>query len=89
MLKDIQHHSNHYAALAFWLILGMLGFLIFGYSAYLQLMVVIFTATGYVVWGVAHHHLLHDLTAEIVLEYLIIAVFTVLLFGALLFPLRY
>lgn len=84
MISDISKHSNHYSVLAMIVSLGLLLFILTGSSAILQMLVVVLVSSTYVIWGVVHHHLLQDLTAEIVLEYLIIAVLVVAVFWALL-----
>jgi hypothetical protein len=50
----------------------------------MQLSIVISMAVSYVVWGIVHHHEHRSLHAKIILEYLLIAVFAVLLFGSIL-----
>lgn len=64
---------NHYAALAS--ILGA-GFSLFLYNRYnkeAQASVILVTALGYIIWGIVHHKLIHYLTREIILEYVLVA----------------
>ena len=84
MISDITKHSNHYSVLALILSLSVLAFVLLNYNSYLQMMVVLLASTLYVIWGVVHHYLLHDLGAEIVLEYFIIALFMVAVFWSFL-----
>lgn len=84
MIKEIKEHTNHYAMLGSWLALGVFLFVFLGYSTVLRFAVVIVFALGYVVWGVVHHHLNRDLSGEIVLEYVLIALLTVVVVGGTL-----
>ncbi len=69
-MKLLQKHWGYYLSLL--AILGA-GFLIIIFSAdkSLQLLVLILTALFYILWGIIHHHLHHDLTAKIVVEYVL------------------
>jgi hypothetical protein len=74
MLKRISEHAIYYIALV--IMLG-LGFLL-AYNSTdrnLQIGVVIATTFFYVLWGIIHHLMNHDLHGKIVLEYVLIGVF--------------
>jgi hypothetical protein len=74
MLKKILEHAIYYVALV--IMLG-LGFLL-AYSSSdrnLQIGVVIATTFFYVLWGIMHHLMNHDLHGKIVLEYILIGAF--------------
>lgn len=64
---------NHYVALASILGAGLSLFLYFRYSREAQAYVIFLTAIAYSLWGVIHHKLLHYLTIEIIIEYILIA----------------
>jgi hypothetical protein len=70
--------------LALWLALGLLLFVFLNFSIALQIGVSVIFAAGYVVWGVMHHQLADDLSFEVVLEYLTVAVLMVVLVGGVL-----
>lgn len=67
-----KNHLAHYISLALILIAGFL----LAYNSSdkeFQLLVTVVTASFYVLWGVLHHHINHDLTPKIVLEYSLMA----------------
>lgn len=45
--------------------------LYFSADRYFQMTILTVTILFYVLWGVLHHHLHHDLTAKIVVEYVL------------------
>ena len=82
--KDFSRHPLHYFTLLCVLLVGLWGLFWFSYQPGMQLSIVISMAVSYVVWGIVHHREHHSLHPKIVLEYLLIAVFAVLLFGSIL-----
>ena len=64
-------HINYYLSII--LILGLGFFLVINtsYNKELQMAMVIITALFYVGWGILHHFINHDITAKIVLEYIL------------------
>ena len=73
-MNYISKHSLYYISLV---IILSLGFLL----AYnnpdrnFQIGVVVITTFFYVLWGIMHHLLNHDLTSKIVIEYILIGAF--------------
>ena len=72
MNSNLSKHLGYYVPL-----LAMLLFAIFliprlSYARQLQMTLVIATAIFYVVWGIVHHIIHHDITAKIVIEYVLI-----------------
>jgi len=63
---------------------GVIGFTIFWYDKNFQTAIVIATATGYVVWGIVHHHLHNDLYLSVLLEYVTMAVLGVVIILSIL-----
>lgn len=47
--------------------------LYFRYSREAQVYVIVITALAYILWGIIHHKLIHYLTIEIILEYILVA----------------
>ncbi|KKQ28569.1 MAG: hypothetical protein US48_C0044G0004 [Candidatus Levybacteria bacterium GW2011_GWA2_37_36] len=74
MLKRISEHAIYYIAL---LIILSLGFLL-AYSSSdrsWQIGVIIAITFFYVLWGIMHHLINHDLHTKIVVEYILIGAF--------------
>ncbi len=65
------HNLWYYSTLA---IIFILGALVFFQTTdrKLQISIVIITSFLYVIWGIIHHRLHHNLTAKIVIEYSLI-----------------
>lgn len=75
MLKRISEHGLYYISLV--IILGLAFLLAYNnsYDRSFQIGVVIATTFFYVLWGIMHHLLNHDLSMKIVLEYILIGAF--------------
>jgi len=74
MLKRISEHIIYYISLITILILSFL----LAYSSSdrnFQIGIVIAATFFYVLWGIIHHLMNHDLHAKIVVEYILIGVF--------------
>lgn len=65
-------HIWHYGALVAILTLGTFLTLQTASDRKLQLVVILTTTLFYVLWGVFHHLIEHDLTAKIVIEYVLV-----------------
>lgn len=72
-MRTFSKHLAHYTVLLSILLAGFAGLVIFSYDPNFQTSVAIATAASYVIWGVVHHYLHHDLHWEVVIEYLAIA----------------
>ncbi len=82
--KDFAHHPLHYFVLLCLLMVGLWGLFWFDYSPLIQLAILVSMSVSYVTWGIVHHWHHRDLHIKIVFEYLVIAIFAVLLFASLL-----
>ncbi len=74
MLKRISEHTIYYASL---IIILSLSFLL-AYSSSdrsFQIGVIVATTFFYVLWGIMHHLMNHDLNMKIVIEYILIGAF--------------
>lgn len=74
MLKRISEHTVYYISLVTILCLGFL----LAYTSTdrgFQIGVTISTTFFYVLWGIVHHLINHDLHAKIVIEYILIGAF--------------
>jgi len=67
-MAKLEKHTGHYLSLI--TILGV-GFAILFFSSdrSFQMLSLTLTVFFYVLWGIIHHYLNHDLTAKIVVEY--------------------
>ena len=82
--KDFAHHPQHYFTLLCILLVGLWGIFWFDYHHLLQLGILVSMAVSYVVWGIVHHAHHRDLHIKIVFEYLLVAIFAVLIFVSLI-----
>lgn len=75
MIQINKSHIGYYLALLTMLVLGF--FMTVSAASYkqLQLTIVVLVASFYVTWGMLHHLINHDLTAKIVVEYILIGCF--------------
>ena len=74
MLNKLYKHSPYYLSLIAILTLGFL-LAVTSSNKTFQIGVTIATTFFYVLWGIMHHLLNHDLHAKIVIEYILIGVF--------------
>ena len=74
MFTRLYKHSAYYASL---IVILTLGFLLAYKSSNrsFQIGAVVATAFFYVLWGIMHHLINHDLNVKIVIEYILIGVF--------------
>jgi hypothetical protein len=84
-MKKLTRHASHYLPLIGILITTLLGFYIFAYDRAFQLALGIAAASGYVSWGLVHHHIHKDLHLSIILEYLAVAILGVVILFFILF----
>ena len=75
MINNIGRHAGYYISLIAILVLGFI--LASTSSSYreLQIGIVALTTIFYVLWGILHHLLNHDLSSKIVIEYVLIGSF--------------
>lgn len=82
---DFAKHPLHYFTLLCIMLAGLWGIFWFDHLPALQFGIVVSLGVSYVVWGIIHHWFHKDLHLKIVLEYALIAIMAVLIFGSLLF----
>jgi presenilin-like A22 family membrane protease len=70
MVKKTSHISYY----IFLLVILFFGFILASLSAnrQMQIAIIVLTTIFYVIWGIFHHLINHDLTAKIVIEYILI-----------------
>jgi hypothetical protein len=83
--KDFSKHPIHYFTLLSVMLVGLWGIFWFSFQPAMQMSIVISLAIAYVIWGIVHHREHRDLHIKIVIEYILVALFGVLVFGSLLF----
>lgn len=75
MITNIRQHKTYYIVLlvlelvGFFLILSAVG------NKSLQMAYVVLTTFIYVIWGIVHHYVHHDVQSKIVLEYILMGSF--------------
>lgn len=71
--KGFAHDVQHYLPLVSIFLAGIAGCIIFSSDKFFQASIIVATASAYVVWGIVHHYLHHDLQFSVVVEYMLIA----------------
>ncbi|HNY04423.1 MAG TPA: hypothetical protein PKI92_01560 [Candidatus Woesebacteria bacterium] len=81
ILKEIQKNPLDYVILAIILIFAFIAFLFFNqnFDSHNQRRVVYVTAALYLLWSLLHHYHRGDLQASIIIEYLLLAIFAVII----------
>lgn len=74
MYQKLQKHFGYYLSLAAILGLGLALILLTSPNIKLQSLVILLTVLFYILWGVLHHLINHELSARIVIEYILIGV---------------
>lgn len=72
MIKKIQKHIGYYVSILLIFALGLFLTQVFAPNLRLQVGIVALTIVFYVCWGILHHKINHELTAKIVIEYVLI-----------------
>lgn len=79
MFSDLRGHPSHYLVLLAVLGGGLCLFLFFSHSPQAQLQIAFLTASAYLTWGLVHHYLKGDLNWTVIVEYTLVAVFSIVL----------
>jgi intracellular septation protein A len=74
MYQKLQKHFGYYLSLMAILGLGLALILLTSPNIKLQSLVILLTVLFYILWGVLHHLINHELSARIVIEYILIGV---------------
>ena len=72
MIEKFIKHFNYYISLLSIFALGLAAAVLVSPNFTLQILIVTLTIVIYVVWGVLHHLLVHELTSKIMVEYILI-----------------
>lgn len=84
MIETLKKHTGYYASLMLFLVVGLFLALSASNDRSLQKGVLLGMAFVYVLWGIIHHRLYHDLSAKIVVEYVLIGGFGITVIFSLL-----
>lgn len=72
MHKKLKKHTGYYFSLFIILMLGLLLTFLATPNFMFQTIVILMTIFFYVLWGILHHLINHELTVKIVIEYILI-----------------
>ncbi|MBU2632647.1 hypothetical protein KKG52_02920 [Patescibacteria group bacterium] len=70
-MKSYKHHLEYYLPLLAILVGGFLTMLLFEEKS-IKISLLVLTGVFYAIWGIIHHYLKHNLTLEIIMEYVIV-----------------
>jgi hypothetical protein len=79
MNTSSKKHVGYYVSLGAILLLGFTLIVVTRNIPDIQMMVILMTTFFYVLWGIVHHVMHHDITPKIVIEYVLIGVLGVVL----------
>ena len=74
MYKKFRKHLGYYISLILILSLGLISILLANPNIKTQAVIVFITVFFYVLWGMLHHLINHELTLRIMIEYVLIGV---------------
>lgn len=74
MNKKLKKHIGYYLSLLAIFLFGFFLTVIANPNIKLQGIIILFTVFSYVLWGIIHHLINHELTTRIVVEYVLIGV---------------
>lgn len=74
MYKKFRKHLGYYISLILILSLGLISILLANPNVKTQAVIVFITVFFYVLWGMLHHLINHELTLRIMIEYILIGV---------------
>ncbi len=72
MYKKFKKHFGYYLSLSTILLLGLLLTFLAAPKIQLQIIIILLTIFFYVLWGILHHLINHELTPKIMVEYVLI-----------------
>ena len=75
-MKD-KYRITHYLPLVSILFATLLGLFLFPYDRSMRISLTVAMGISYFTWGIIHHYIHRDLSIEVALEYLLIAIFGV------------
>lgn len=82
--KEVEKHYMYYLLLFGTILFCITALINSSYNRPLQMVIVVMTAFFYIALALIHHFIEHDLTAKIVVEYILIGALGIALFAFLL-----
>lgn len=82
IFKEISQKPVEYVVLLFIFIISGLAYYLFSFDPHAQRRVIYVAAGGYFLWSLYHHYKRGDLHISIVIEYLLIAIFGIILLSS-------
>jgi hypothetical protein len=74
MYKKFKKHFGYYLSLSAILLLGIILVVVTSPNIKMQGLVISLTVFFYILWGILHHAINHELSARIVIEYVLVGV---------------
>jgi hypothetical protein len=84
IFKEILQKPGEYLALLLILILSVIAFYLFSFDPHAQRRVIYAAAACYFLWSLYHHYKRGDLHISIVIEYVVVAIFGIVLISSTL-----
>jgi len=72
MFAKLKKHTAYYLSLLAMSGIGLYLISLNSFDSELRMVLVIMIAFFYILWGLLHHHVHHDLTAKVMIEYVLI-----------------
>ena len=72
MYKKFKKHTGYYLSLFAILLLGLILIVVSSPNIRFQSVVLLLTVVFYILWGLLHHFINHELTYKIMIEYVLI-----------------
>jgi hypothetical protein len=72
MFTKLKKHLSYYLSLSAILLLGIILIILTSPNIKLQSLVIALTVFFYVLWGILHHLINHELSSRIVIEYVLV-----------------
>lgn len=74
-LENIRANWGRTLIFALLLLCGLTLFFAFSHDETIRIALLVVVTLSYITWGIIHHHMKHDLTLVIALEYITVAIF--------------
>ena len=72
MYKKFKKHTGYYLSLSIILLLGLILIIVSSPNIRFQSVILLLTVVFYILWGLLHHFINHELTSKIMIEYALI-----------------
>lgn len=72
MSKNFHKHFWYYLLSVFFQVVGIILVYLFAYNKSIQMNIIVLTTIFYIFWSLLHQYIHHNITAKIVVEYVLI-----------------